>query len=317
MIMNKLWMLVFCTVFPLCLAAQSNAEYNRKGDEAMKRLDYSDARLFYSEGMSYCDMYSINQLTTIWTVNEEMRTSMHILMRRCLDCLSVKATENDTTAISLLIRYYTEGIGTNPTEEMADHWMQQLEEITAPPAVEPEIQPAIQPVRTPIRFFAGYTFSPFAPAGITIGGTGNRWGGYIRIRSNLSFQGYEAGFTGEGPDAPKEILLKAVDRKFNSYAVTGGMMFRYEPFYFSLGAGYWKRDVIYKYEEVTDTGTGTGAYSWYKKSDAPYKGIAADVDGMMAFGKCYVTAGCNLLSFTEGNNLKLKAYLNVGAGIFF
>ncbi|MDR1357644.1 MAG: hypothetical protein LBJ58_08250 [Tannerellaceae bacterium] len=50
----------------------------------MKRLDYSDARLFYSEGMPYCDVYSISQLTTIWTKNERMRTSMYNLMNRCL-----------------------------------------------------------------------------------------------------------------------------------------------------------------------------------------------------------------------------------------
>jgi hypothetical protein len=288
----------------------------------MERFDYSDARLFYSEGMSYCDIYSIQQLTAIWTAaSEQMRTSMYNLMNRCLSCLSVKATENDTTAISLLIRYYTEGIGTTPIEEMVAHWTKQLEEITAPPSVEPEpeIQLAVKPSkRQPLRLFAGYTFSLFSPAGITVGGTIDRLGGYVRFKTNLSFQGYGANFSGKEPtDVPKEILLKPIDKKFNSYVVTGGIVFRYEPFYFSLGAGYWKRNVVYKYEVVTDIGVGTGDYSWYKKADAPYKGIAVDVDGMIEIGRYYVAVGCNLLNFKEDNKLKLKAYLNAGVGLFF
>ena len=35
---------MICAVFPLGLLAQQRTEYNRKGDEAMKRLDYSDAK---------------------------------------------------------------------------------------------------------------------------------------------------------------------------------------------------------------------------------------------------------------------------------
>ena len=35
---------MICAVFPLGLLAQQRTEYNRKGDEAMKRLDYSDVK---------------------------------------------------------------------------------------------------------------------------------------------------------------------------------------------------------------------------------------------------------------------------------
>ena len=38
---------MICAVFPLGLLAQQRTEYNRKGDEAMKRLDYSDAKKWY------------------------------------------------------------------------------------------------------------------------------------------------------------------------------------------------------------------------------------------------------------------------------
>ena len=34
---------MICAVFPLGLLAQQRTEYNRKGDEAMKRLDYRKA----------------------------------------------------------------------------------------------------------------------------------------------------------------------------------------------------------------------------------------------------------------------------------
>ena len=60
----------------MCMIAQQYTEYNRKGNEAMTRRDYSDARLFYSEGVTHCDLYSVYQLTQIWLSNTTMRASM-------------------------------------------------------------------------------------------------------------------------------------------------------------------------------------------------------------------------------------------------
>ena len=97
---------------PSGLFAQQENEYNRKGDEAMARKDYSDAKMWYEEGVSRCDSYSIERLTEIWLSNENMRLSMRSLMNKCLNCLNVKATEDDLDAISKLIIYYQEGIGT-------------------------------------------------------------------------------------------------------------------------------------------------------------------------------------------------------------
>jgi hypothetical protein len=298
------------------MTAQQQTEYNRKGDEAMKLLDYSDARLFYGEGMPGCDMYSIRQLTTIWVANEQMRTSMYNLMNQCMSCLRVKATENDTTAISSLIFYYTEGIGTPKSDELAAYWAERLHELRQPAAAEP-IAALPETLRLPIRFFAGYTYSVFAPVGVTMGGVGKRFGGYLRFKTNLSFQS-NAKFTGNAPGGiPEETLLKAVDKKYNAYAVTGGLVMRYQPFSFSLGLGYWRRDEVYRYEEVDDLGNGKGIYSWYEKADAPYKGIALEVDGMMEFGRLYVTAGSNLMNFKDGNKLKFNNDVNVGIGVFF
>lgn len=82
----------------------------------MKRLDYSDARMWYEEGVVQCDPYSIKQLTSIWLANQRMRPSMHSLMNKCRACLELMANNEDTTAISQLIIYYTEGIGTSKTK---------------------------------------------------------------------------------------------------------------------------------------------------------------------------------------------------------
>jgi hypothetical protein len=318
-------------ILPVCLIAQQQTEYNKKGDEAMKRSDYNDARLFYGEGMPHCDMYSIKQLTTIWISNEAMRTSMYNLMNRCLNCLNVKATENDTTAISLLVLYYTEGIGTARSNEMVAYWTEQLKEINKP-VVEPDRSPETIPsVRYPITYFAGYTFSVLTPAGITIGAAGKRFGGYLRFKTNLSFQGYEGSFTGKGPaNIPAGTFLKpvfetedkaeekAIKKESNFYTVTGGLMLRYKPFLFSVGLGYWQRDVMYKYAEVDDIGNETGNYFWYKHTDASCKGIAADVDVIWQIGNFYVSAGTNLLNYIkENNNLKINVDLNAGVGVFF
>ena len=117
--MKRLWILTLFVALPMCLLAQQKTEYNRKGDEAMKRLDYSDARMWYEEGVVQCDPYSIEQLTSIWLANQRMRPSMHSLMNKCRACLELMANNEDTTAISQLIIYYTEGIGTSKNETLA------------------------------------------------------------------------------------------------------------------------------------------------------------------------------------------------------
>jgi hypothetical protein len=284
----------------------------------MKRLDYSDARLFYGEGMPGCDMYSIRQLTTIWVANEPMRSSMYNLMNQCMSCLRVKATENDTTAIAQLIFYYSEGIGTPKSEELATYWVERLNEInTVPPEAPPVV---VSPVKPPIKYFAGYTYSIHSPVGITFGGIGSRLGWYGRIKTNLSFQSYGNNeFTGKAPsNIPKEILLKEVEIKFNSFALTGGLIVPYKPFYVSLGVGYGQRDQIRKFAEIDDLGVEKGAYSWYKKNDASSKGVVVDVDCMVEIGRLYVSAGCNVLNYLkEGNKYSILPDLNAGVGLFF
>jgi hypothetical protein len=299
--------------------AQWQTEYNRKGDEAMKRLDYNDARLFYGEGMPYCDIYSINQLTTIWIANEQMRTSMYNLMNQCLSCLNVKATENDTTAISQLILYYTEGIGTPKSEEMVNYWTAQLKELNKPDVEETPV--ISKRVKQPMKFFGGYNFSLRSPFGITIGGVGKQWGWYGRLKANLSFLSYEDEFMGLAPtDIPKETYLRAKDAlKWNSFSATAGLVYQYEPFYFSAGLGYWQIDRIQKYTELDDGGKEKGISHFYKALDYSHKGVAVDVDCIVEIGRLYILAGYNILSYQNKVENKLMFYhdLNAGVGMFF
>lgn len=97
--MKLIRVLIVFILFPLSALAQQQTEYNRKGDEALKRKDYRDAKMWFEEGVSYCDAYSIDKLTEIWLINERMRPSMRSLMNKCLNCLNVRGTEQDTTAM--------------------------------------------------------------------------------------------------------------------------------------------------------------------------------------------------------------------------
>ena len=114
--MKLLRILIVFILFPWAALAQQQTEYNRKGDEALKRKDYRDAKMWFEEGVSYCDAYSIDKLTEIWLINERMRPSMRSLMNKCLNCLNVRGTEQDTTAMHQLILYYDKGIGAPANE---------------------------------------------------------------------------------------------------------------------------------------------------------------------------------------------------------
>ena len=108
--------------------AQRQTEYNRKGDEALQRKDYRDAKMWFEEGVfAECDRYSIDRLTTIWLEDETMHVSMRTVMNKCLNCLTEWATERDTFAIDKLILYYSRGIGTAENPVTADYWRRQFE----------------------------------------------------------------------------------------------------------------------------------------------------------------------------------------------
>lgn len=317
--MNKFWIILSFVVLPVSLMAQQMTEYNRKGDIAMKRLDYRDASMWYEEGVANCDLYSISQLTTIWQTNEKMRSSMRSAMTKCLTCLNVMATEGDTVAISKLILYYTEGIGASKSEELASYWKGHLESLRNPPVETVPVIPAEErrnKPKEPMKFFLGYAYSIESPYGLTFGGVKNRLGWYARFRTNFSFKGnYEGECRGTGEiegTLPGDPIFKFTnEKKTNSYAGTAGLVVKCTSWlYTSLGVGYGNRELLCQYVVVDPNDYRRETPYWAKSLDNSYQGIAADLDIMVKIGPVFLSAGCNTINFKYMD-------LNAGLGVFF
>lgn len=303
---NLICIFLFISLFAV---AQKQADYNQKGDSAMLRLDYSDAKIWYEEGVSRCDMYSINKLTSIWLANDSMRMYMNSVMSKCLSCLNDRATEQkDTTSIKKLILYYTNGIGIPENEATADFWKSQLEFSRNRNAMGEK-----QKKRVPMQFFAGYTMSTVAPLGLTFGGIGKTLGWYARFRTNMSFQSHteecDEGGTILDLDSPHHY---SGTNKNNTIIVTGGAIIKAaRDLYVSLGAGYAKREVVYKFEKIGITEATSEGFVWAKHADASFSGLAIDLDAMFRVGKnFYASAGCGTMGFKH-------IYANAGIGVFF
>ncbi|MDR2469337.1 MAG: hypothetical protein LBD27_02505 [Tannerella sp.] len=302
-----LWSLL---LFPFCLQAQLT-EYNRKGDEAMRRKDYPDAKMWYEEGISYCDTYSINQLTVIWMENENMRSSMGPVMSKSLDCLNNMAiSKKDTLAMKKLILFHSDGIGTSPDESAVASWREMLTQIRNP-YVSEQSRPG-KP-REKMKFFAGLSSSPaIAPYGIQIGGMA-AVGWYVRIRTNFvlprkanetCINGEKTGdnrFEGKIPafDPNQMYRFKSSDGEKSMWTGTAGLMFRVAPtVYLSAGGGYAQYDVLYAYEKIDNDGNPKpDEDGWARNRDTSYKGLAVDADATIVFGKrFYGTVGCSMLN---------------------
>ena len=314
--MKRLWIFIlFVAVLPGYMMAQQQTEYNRKGDEAMRRQDYRMATMWYEEGVIQCDSYSIDQLTTIWKNNKKMRSSMRSLMSRCFDCLRDKATiESDTTAISQLIHYYTEGIGTQANEERARSWSNRLQELRRPMELISYIPQKEKKPREPMKFFVGYAFSIEAPYGLTVGGVGERFGWYARFKTNMSFDNYtyECRGTDEFVSYPDNTSLRFTnEKKVNSLAASAGLVVKCTPrLYTSVGLGYGKRELLCEFYTWDKNNINTQNTYWAKNTDYSYEGVVADLDIMVRFGSIFVSAGCNTLNFKYVD-------LNAGLGLFF
>lgn len=306
-------LLIVWMLLPLWVFAQQRTEYNQKGDEAMMRSDYRGAQMWYEEGVLQCDAYSINQLTTIWLEHEDMRPAMHSLMAKCFTCLTVKATDNDTTAISQLIIYYTEGIGTPKNEELVLYWTQQLEALRNPAPYYPVVP---RESDEPMHWFAGYAFSQESPYGITIGGIWKRVGWYLRFKTNFSFADhvYDCDNQGNVLPPPSNESTQYDSRKgmkTNSYAGTGGIVVKLQPWlYASVGLGYGERVLLCPFILTDYDSSGKQREVWCYNIDSSYKGVAAECDLMVRFRNFFVSAGVNTINFEYVD-------LNAGLGYFF
>jgi hypothetical protein len=303
-------------LIPLGVYAQRQTEYNRRGDEAMGKKDYRDAKMWYEEGVTYCNSYSIDQLTKIWMADETMHLSMRTVMTKCLNCLNELAIENDTVAMNKLIVFYAEGIGTAKSESSANYWKNQLEQARQSYAM---ITSQIIVPKERMNFLIGYHFSPIAPFGLQIGGYNSKLGWYLRLRSDLSFQkenGKMRYFKEE-----KRVELEGVEFDFAGYAgeskwnatmmgSVGMMVKMFSGVYLSAGVGYWQRDRLVKYDSKDDEGNKLSDF-WVKDMDKSKKGVLVDADVVVFTGKrFYGTAGCSVLNFSY-------VYPGIGIGVCF
>lgn len=239
---------------------------------------------------------------------------MRSLMTKCLNCLTVKATDNDSTAVAQLIIYYNEGIGTPISEELATYWQDRLEELRKP--VEPITYVPIQErkPREPMKFFVGYAFSIEAPYGLTVGGVGERFGWYARFRTNLSFDDYTSECRGDHEllPLPENASYSFTNKKkSNNIAASAGLVIKCTPWlYTSVGLGYGKRELLYEYTTTDYSDSRNTSVLWAKNTDNSYEGVVADLDFMVKFGPVFISAGCNTLNFKYID-------LNAGLGVFF
>ncbi len=314
MSMIRFWLLIIGLVLPLSVFSQQRTSYNQKGDEAYERQDYRDAQMWYEEGVQYCDAYSISQLTTIWMQQEDMRPAMYSLMIKCLDCLNEKANEKDTTAISQLIVYYKEGIGTPKNDRQVQHWAEQLD-ASRNPVVYHALPSDPVESRTPMTWFAGYHFSPEAPYGITIGGIWDRVGWYVRVKTNFSFVNhtYDCDDKGNLTPVPSGESTQFDSRramKTNSFAGTGGIVGRLTSWlYLSAGLGYGERALMCPFI-LTNYDSAAQREVWCYNNDSSYKGIVAECDLMVRYRNFFVSGGVNTINFEYVD-------LNAGVGYFF
>jgi len=326
--MERFILFLLFILFPVSLLAQQNTEYNRKGDEAMGKKDYYDARFWYGEGVRDCNMYSIKQLTTIWLENESMRSSMRNIMSRCLTCLNVAATENDLEAMSQLIVFFREGIGGSKSEDLAVHWEGQKRALEKPVVEVPPIttSPIVTPQtpRNPMKFFVGYSFSTEMPYGLTVGGMKNNLGWYARVKTNFSFtssSNLECKLNKSGEEPKTEIIgpvtsgkTYSVDssksNKKSSIAGTAGFIYSAAPWLnLSVGAGYGERTLITPFV-VTDNDTSQKEEIWCKNKTYSYKGVMVEADAMFRMDRFFFSIGCHSVNFKYVD-------MNAGIGIFF
>jgi len=328
--MKRIVFLIVWLLMAFNLVAQQQTDYNRQGDEAMLRLDYSAAKLFYEEGLANCDAYSIDKLTTIWFADTEMRPLMRIVMNKCLNCLTDLAMQSkDTVYMRKLVLYYAEGIGTQINKTKENYWQQQIIALGgsgAPDsgggkrgvASDKKQQQASKKPKTPseTEFFIGYSASLLAPFGLQAGLTGKSIGFYLRYRTNLSFRsdnGYTCDKEGNVPELSNVSLPSyAGVRKHNSMAVTGGLIIKpSKTFHISFGAGYWDYTSLYQFEKIGIAVSDSEGYIWAKNTDYSYSGLAADLDAIIRIGDTvYLSFGASAFNFKY-------VYANAGFGIFF
>lgn len=305
-------------LFLVCIPANplwaQEKNYNKKGDEAFNRKDYREAKMWYEEGVSNCDAYSITKLTDIWVEDKSIRPSMRSLMSKCLTCLNVRAIEKDSLAMKQLLLYYTKGIGISANEEMVTYWKGKINEekkkILPPPTRPITTKPKVE---RKWSYLIGYSYSPLMPYGLTLGMMHKSIGFYARVQTNMSFQTTTVNVTNDGVISDfKDNAYYRFDKEDKSnYAATLGVIKQLNPWlYASVGAGYGSHQLAWHYESFSYETEKKVDDAWGYNKDASYKGVACNADVMFKFKTFFVSIGANTVNFRHVD-------LNAGAGIIF
>ncbi len=320
--MKRKCIILLFLLTPFLVKAQIQKEYySEKGDEAIRMLDYSAAKMWFQEIVSViCDPHSISQLTFIWLADDSMRIQLDRgnISVRCLSCLDELVRKNfrDTATINMLITYYTHGIGTEKDEDMAAYWKGRLDDIKSPPAISPRPDRTKPPIeKTKMDFFAGYSANLLAPYGVIVGGVGRSVGWYLRFRSNLSFQNFSHLYKDKEVAGLGNGFAQYLDKRIiNTWTGTGGIIIKADPsFLISFGAGYCSHEVIYQFQKIGAIEAVPVGVFWAKDVSNSFYNVALDLDGIFKLGKqVYGSIGCSLFNIEQ-----VKVYANAGIIIFF
>lgn len=307
--MKKSWFLLFFSFVTFTMTGQQISDYNKKGDEAMSRANYSDAKMWYEEGVASCDLYSINKITQIWREKPEMRISMRSLVSKCYDCLTTKSAENDTTAIRTLIYYHREGIAVPKNRTLASYWTQRLSFLAKDADLTGLYDQTTLKKERETSFFIGYNYSVEAPFGISFGSLGKQWGWYVRMKSNLSFASSNTENNNQGFIEPTQSLYKFDKEQINAHIGTIGVIYKWsDQIHTSAGIGYGMKNLLWHYimyEEDKQIDNG-----WSKNTEASHKGVVAEIDFIWSFGKTFVSTGMHTVNFKYID-------INAGIGVYF
>jgi len=275
----------------------------------MARANYSDAKMWYEEGVVNCDLYSIVKITQIWREKPEMRISMRSLVSKCYDCLTAKSAENDTTAIRNLIYYHKEGIGVPQNKTLASYWTQRFSYLSENTDLTGLYEQVTLKEERQSTFFIGYAHSIEAPFGISFGSIGKQWGWYARLKSNLSFAGSNTENNNQGFIFSTQELYNFDKDKINCHIGTAGVIYKWtDQIHTSIGVGYGIRDLLWHYNMYTDEQKSSDG--WSKNMEASNKGIVTELDFIWSFGKTFVSSGVHTVNFKYID-------LNAGIGVYF
>ncbi|MDR1368965.1 MAG: hypothetical protein LBJ72_02390 [Dysgonamonadaceae bacterium] len=314
--------------------SQSNSDYARRGNQAMKEGDFQMAKTIYSESLSNCDdYYSIQKLTEIWRTQPGMQRSLKIVIERCRECLDkLSQSQEQSTAylsMSLLADYLYEGIGGERDSVRADSLKREAVAIMGSPVI-PErggsaIDSPVYPIMTrntdtipPLRFskkytlFFTYTFSPTMPVGANVG-IFDKFGIMAGFKTSVQ----------KRPNSQYDCnnsIIPNIDTEMYSYDFTRDDKWHSTMFtaqvlcpvitgklFFSAGGGYGNRS-LYNKVNLLDKKTGTQASTvWCHNTQGSYRGIAVEAGVLYKHKHLIVMGGVNSVSFKD-----FDGYVGVG-----